>query len=815
MHRAFMSGVTGPKGSPVAVWYSERQDSKGWLVTQEFMDEATLAAFLARKGDRGRCGVLQSFVSPKPLRNRGGVNHELIVHWASPASIGVERRWNRKRIGFNPDKPASAQHLCVHTCVPVIGKLSPPPSQVTAPFQPVDISTAGEEVGAPALMTVLQPMCTAIRKRIESALTGGATREGLVQQMMLMLKIDTDNRLWFLGIVALRSTGDTALLAPPRAEAGNLVTRRADFELLKFRRGGPGSAVPPSRAQLEAQALSALEREHDAEGRDGEEQNFGAPVDDEGDDPLAARPVAKALRAVRSYAAPRQTAPQTFGLRSHTELERMRHVFVCPNCGGESGRDSVFTTTYRSVVRWYDRQTRSQRRAVAEALSPARRARLQTQCTQSAQQGRDGARSPPVLVGLEGLDGLDEAAFLSQTPEYVTIPPVLQRLARPLDEIRRKAVWLDRQVNLCRPCYFLFYDGDDQADQLRRSKEKEKQRRDVWADRKLWATWNYRPTTADQMDYPLASQMVFTNLQSHHRQIQRRVRRKEDQQRLLQDHLEAVSPAAPAREPELPSPRVRSDDASAPASPRTQQTQQSASLRPFTARSHQMQVPVPPHGRPRGGGGAPNRAVETPPSAFVGRPPGFIRPRFGALSQQADDTQVEVQPTEDEAETAKQPKDEIEVLFKQLEPLQSRDTEMESTVSTVFCNQLFQEMCGVLKYGRPVEQAGQEGPTEDVPQDDPLFLIYSQNRNRIPLPPQLIDITIPLDDPRRIAEKEKASGLTRNRDKVFALLHTVLPIFKELTEDEQAVLLATASELARDREKGAERTEGRQDGRAA
>eukprot|EP01062_Namystynia_karyoxenos_P052761 TRINITY_DN4237_c6_g1_i1.p1 TRINITY_DN4237_c6_g1~~TRINITY_DN4237_c6_g1_i1.p1 ORF type:complete len:921 (+),score=281.96 TRINITY_DN4237_c6_g1_i1:75-2765(+) len=794
--------------SPVAMWLCEREDSKGQLVTQEFLDDSALAAFLTRRGDRSRCGVLQQFVPGKPMRTYGNVNCELLAHWVAPASVSVERRWNRKRIGTDPERPAAANGLCVHSCVPVIGRLNATPSQRTGPFQPVDVSTGTEEVGAPTLLSVLQPLCAAVRQRLERTLTGGSDREGLVQQMILGFKLDSESRLLLLCPWALRGTGDVSLLVPT---SGPLVTRRADFELLRFRR-----SASPTRSQLEAHALSALEQEHDKQ-EGGGARDFSTPLMvDEATDPLSrgrpatGRILAQPLSAVRGYTGKRAASARA---RSGAhELERMRHVFVCPNCGSETAREDVYTTTYRSVVRWYDKQSKQQRRAVADALSPVRMRQLGRQLRhqqQQQQQQRPAADSPaadgglgsPTAAGLEALDNLDDGAFLSRTPEYVTVPPVLQRLAPPIDEVRRKAIWLERQVNICRPCYYLFYDGEDEAQQLRSSREREREKHALWQDSKQWATWNYRPAAADQVKFPLAQQMVFTELQQRHRRIQRKVRTKEQQQRVLQRHLELISPRKHADSPT--SQRGADEAEPTEASPAPSPLQRS----PTPSRGR-AQVPQPPQriasaGAARGAAGE----VATPAGGTV-RPPAFWRPRFGALVQHADDYEVTTRVEDVSPAVAGDiARDELEHIFRQMEPSQLKDTEMESTVSTVFCNQLYQEMCSVLKFGRPTDDAppGQEG-LEDVPADDPLFMIYGQNRNRVPKPAQLIDITIPIDDPRRVSEKEKASGLHRIRDLVFLHLNDVLPIFQELSEPETELLLATVADaVAKEREKESQR----------
>lgn len=144
----------------------------------------------------------------------------------------------------------------------------------------------------------------------------------------------------------------------------------------------------------------------------------------------------------------------------------------------------------------------------------------------------------------------------------------------------------------------------------------------------------------------------------------------------------------------------------------------------------------------------------------MGSPPSLLplvpRPRFGAVrpTGSTDDRDVRDAGGTDDADAAQAARDDIAAMFRSCEGGQVKDTEMESTVSTVFCNQLYAQMASVLRYGRSEEDG--DGGGEEVPDDDPLWVVYGHNRNRLPLPPQRIDITIPIDDPRRIAEKEKA-----------------------------------------------------------
>eukprot|EP00754_Rhynchopus_humris_P035709 Rhum_TRINITY_DN17268_c0_g1::Rhum_TRINITY_DN17268_c0_g1_i1::g.165626::m.165626 len=153
IRRAMM--ISGAPEGPVAVWHSERKDAKGYLYTQEFLDERGLNLFLKQRRDRGRCGVLQRFILPKDIKGKEGVNHELLV--VSDAYLTIERRFSN--IQLEPSKLYGlTQQSCVHPCLATAGKINMSPCSLAAPYTPAETSVGNDEIQSSALLAVLCPV---------------------------------------------------------------------------------------------------------------------------------------------------------------------------------------------------------------------------------------------------------------------------------------------------------------------------------------------------------------------------------------------------------------------------------------------------------------------------------------------------------------------------------------------------------------------------------------------------------------------------------------------------------------------------------
>ena len=345
IRRAFL--LQGAPEGPVAVWHSERKDSKGYLYSQECFDEKALCHFLQSKTDRGRCGVLQKFILPKDIKGKEGVNHELVV--VSDNYLTIERRFNNAFL--EPSKQIGlTQQACVHPPLGGIGKLFPPPCSATAPYQPNEVSVGFDELQSSALLSALCPAMRSITDRF--CATRHDTQDRVSErELTCTFKVDRQNQLWLLGFVRLKSIEVLNWVIP-------------DFELIK-------------------------RRKKTAEGNEQEkapEFNF-------------------ALTTEQSYLPPplQEATKEAAKQKKVAVRPQGRGMFLCPNCSSLSPRQEVFTTTYLSVLRYHDRTTRDavkQMKNLVQGNEVPDVSQRTLEAMQSDEKTQSWAPLPPVLQRL-------------------------------------------------------------------------------------------------------------------------------------------------------------------------------------------------------------------------------------------------------------------------------------------------------------------------------------------------------------------------------------------------------------------------------
>ena len=679
IRRAF--AVTGTPEGPVAVWHSERKDHRGYLYTQEFFNQGGLSAFLKRKSDRGRCGVLQQFILPKDIKGKEGVNHELLVTRDALGSITVQRRFNT--LLLEPSKQVGlGQQACVHPCINVVGKLTPPPSAATAPYNPSEVIVGYDGMQSSALLAVLSPAMQNITSRLCVLRHESTTDSTYSRELSCLFKVDRDNQLWLLGLSSLKSTQKAIDWLIP------------DFEFFKQKN--------PSDRGLKKSSK-------DSKKVEGPEQDFtfeinayeiNSPVVEQASQPL----------------------PKKVKIK-----QKKKGDFICPNCGITTDASEVNTTTYKSILRYINRRSKEQEKSVTQLLS-----------SEDATDFSAPFQQP------------DSAALLDHTHNWVTVPPVVQRLSKGIEEIQSSKIWLARQVSICKGCYALFYNEKDELDQLRECYQREQSLLHAHTQRiGAWSSWLPQKSISSCLTSQkrhLMNEMVFTNLQEYHRTLQHKTNEKRRKRHLLQ---ERVSPP-----PDYP-----------------QRINSSGDM------SNSCSIPHPP--------------VTSPKKA-----PGYSRIQFGPKYSPTTTANTAVQlqtfKTSKNTNTSKLRYEEdtadgtIKDCLHLLEPRGAAGTEIESTISTVLCNQLYSELASILTFGIPVEE-------EDVPTRHRFYSVYGNNNNRIPPPDPLIEISILPNDARRISERESASSLNKHCNKIYVCLSDVLPLFSGLTPQEKEILLRVVS----------------------
>ncbi|KAJ9463833.1 hypothetical protein DIPPA_25132 [Diplonema papillatum] len=831
--------ATAPEG-PVAVWHSERKDSKGYLYTQEFFSERDLSDFLKFRTDRARCGVLQKFVLPKDVKGKEGVNHELLVSCDAKGDLLIERRFNNHPLSPCKALPETLQG-CVHPAVSVVGRLQPPPGAITAPFQPNDVKVGFDVMTSPALLAVLAPIMKRIAGRIccpaDSLLAwtapspapgqpnndGAAVSTGqspvpvspfpcAAREAAAVFKVDRRNQLWLLGVAAVKCGNDGGISA-----------------------GDEGKPLRPAVPNFEL--LKARKRKGTLDNVEGNALDFDFALTSEVTVPQVEDAEPAPARRAKAAAKPPPDAS----------------VFRCPNCGDDVPRDDVHLTTVHSIVRFVDNRARQQKKWLYSAAEQA-----------SACPGQSA--SPPPLFpaspprGSFAAAALDGGSFYDRTcsqltgsprnatvgfsdnPElsvlfdsshlWATVPPVLERLSRNLAELKTKPHWLNRQVLLCKGCYLLFFDAGHERAQLRTCLKREREAALAYGDRKTAAAGIslHQGCKADDAAFPLVDALVFTDLQQVHREAQLGTKQKAEKRLALFGgggggafpplHHVAFTAGRPSDAGERS--MLRSDTWGAGPGWGAVDTR-----RPHTAPG----LGVGPRGSAVGG----KVYQPVPPSRILpagGRPPGYARVQFGPIANpitsaalavakakgggaavvEGAPLPVAVRPSPLDAsrrvtirestaftrvDTALPggPSDPNDYL-RLLEPGDASCTELESTVSTILCNKLYEELTAALAYGV-------ECPTgDDVAADHVLYNVYGNNRNRIPPPEPRIELALSASDEQLAAEREKGSAVARHRQKAHAQIAGVLPLFGALSEAEKELLVGVVEGLhAREKEK--------------
>lgn len=469
----------------VAVWYSERKDTRGMIVAAEYFTASALVSFFD-SGERRKMGVLQRFVYPRLRKGTQDVNNELVAHWASGGDVEVQRFFASASNRLDAGDIHPTLRATVLPPVAVVGKVA----AMTLPLAPADIAGPhAEAVEVPTFLQHVGGLCG----RVQSWLEAASDHKHHVRTFTALLKFGReDSQLYFCGLLALRlSFGPSfELVKVPRPSASRprIESANAEFDVTPISHNAYHAYIPaPTRLQR-------------------------SPPRDErvADDIAGSEPL--------SYLHPR---------------DPLGH-FACPNCGVVVPKDEFVAVPYRNIVAHTNRRNAWARREL-EDLLPRPRPETWVYRPSSAKPATSRPLSARVASSVEAARSLpDDAACFRLGQEWADVPPVLKKLSVPLDEVSTRPSWMGRCASLCGGCAAYFAAAERVSPRV--SPARRGNAAAAAAELKAPAAASRREASPPPfLRSEIIDQIVVTDLQRAHRKQRREERTKYEMRQVIKD----------------------------------------------------------------------------------------------------------------------------------------------------------------------------------------------------------------------------------------------------------------------------------------
>jgi hypothetical protein len=436
--RFFESGADDK--STAAVWLSERQDAKGYIVTAQYMNKHDLRAFLGDSMNSAKNGVLQRYVTPRLIHDVEDVSHDLLVHYYN-GSVVVERRRGVYPLDLSPHPTLACNTLPI---IPVEGKIQ---TSTTMPFHPSEWRKSRVEVIDDAdLRHACLDVCSEVRLSVEAYRTWEAHHQDLSEEE----------------IAEAKGRGLRSFTLQMRVG-------RAERQLYLI--GLLGMRYPPTRRRHEVDFhMTNCTPVADAPCAPHFDQEFNFPV-------VKAPPTL-------ATANPHDTANLTemFAFLK-TEKPVLRYAifdgehYLCPNCDHEYSKEKFVRMTYAELAEHYLTHSACGKREM-EALFPTTKATAhddlldrfslaQTPSRPSTAKSKRPASARSTVPSADGQTSC--AAAAPKAFVWKSLPPVLKKLNVALAELVASRPRLAQSAALCEGCAKLFgavlADGASEAPQ--------------------------------------------------------------------------------------------------------------------------------------------------------------------------------------------------------------------------------------------------------------------------------------------------------------------------------------------------------------
>ena len=489
---------------------SEKQDSKGTIITAEYMNKFALRAFLSSQ-ETQRYGVLQRFVPPRLCHDIEDVSHDLLVHYYN-GDVTVERRRGVYSLEMAPHPTLGCNTL---PPIPVEGKMQ---TCATMPFQPTDCRRSRiERIQDSALLTACRDVCSEVRLSVEGYRLWEAHHLGLSSEEMA-------------------EAGGRGL----RSFTLQMRVGRADRQLYLI--GLLGMRYPATRRRGEVSF-------HMTNCLAVEDAPIAAPFPHEFDFPPVKAPVS-------SVPDGDQTGLAEMFAFLKTEKPVLRYAvfdgehYLCPNCDVMHAKEKFVRMTYAELAEHYFTHSANGKHELKAIFPPHKKS---IQPTAGGVTPLKESRAAPPLSRPSTAGKQRPLSARSNAPSQVaaagshpveivwkSIPPVLQKLNVSLADLVRSKTRLAQSAALCDKCATKFgavlaSGSSGQVDAEGRSSPTRRGVSPIFGlavpQRPASARTNSaRPPSATGRESEVIDQIVVTDLQSRHRAMRQAERAAYDAQ---------------------------------------------------------------------------------------------------------------------------------------------------------------------------------------------------------------------------------------------------------------------------------------------